>query len=338
MAEMNDSLRWSFWTYPKALFASLAIGALPVIAILQKLLTSSPVEQSQIVAAGLFLGLGIFLSLLKTEIVIQRKPFLFLISRNFPRKDLAKVHDARDVSVEFRPHLNSISFSSRDHSRWIEVYKAGFLLNTRASKKYLELRETLGPSLSLQTKEENAVLNLRSKTPWMTISLIALNLVIMIAAYFEPSSIKNFSLNRNAFSEGRYWLLLSYFFVHAGFFHLGMNMLALYDLGQKIESGFGVKKFLSIYFAAGIFAGAYSLLFLGEGVLVGASGAIFGLMGTAFYFSRSKQNAHILGPISKFDLISCIAISLIPGVSFAAHFGGFVAGYVFGWLFKDSLA
>ena len=86
---------------------------------------------------------------------------------------------------------------------------------------------------------------------------------------------------------GEYWRLLSAMFLHADLMHLIFNMMALYILGKDIERFFGKKKFLAIYFLSGLVGSAASYLLV-ENISVGASGAIFGLMGANLFLDRKS--------------------------------------------------
>ena len=144
--------------------------------------------------------------------------------------------------------------------------------------------------------------------------------------------------------EGQYWRLLSAMFLHGDgtvrgtLLHLAMNLFALFQLGSLYEVMFGTRRFLWIYFLTGIAASVTSFMRLPLfGSSVGASGAIFGVMG-AFVFSvwRSPRWRH--DPVARsivkqciFWTIANIVIGLnIPQIDNAAHIGGLVAGMLLG--------
>ncbi|MDQ5813794.1 MAG: rhomboid family intramembrane serine protease, partial [Actinomycetota bacterium] len=81
-------------------------------------------------------------------------------------------------------------------------------------------------------------------------------------------------------AEGEAWRLLTSLFLHSGFTHLALNMISLYFLGSFAEVSFGRSRFLALYFISGI-AGGLAYLYFGafNSPAVGASGAIFGLLG-----------------------------------------------------------
>lgn len=142
----------------------------------------------------------------------------------------------------------------------------------------------------------------------------------------------------------QYWRLLSAMFLHGngtlggGLLHLAVNLIALVQLGRLYELMFGTKRFLLIYFATGLAASLTSMLH-NEGASVGASGAIFGLMG-AFIFSvrrsprwRHERAARGIVQQVVFWTLANIAIGFqFPQIDNAAHLGGLVAGVILGML------
>jgi rhomboid protease GluP len=138
-------------------------------------------------------------------------------------------------------------------------------------------------------------------------------------------------------AEGEAWRLLTSLFLHSGFAHLAMNMISLYFLGSFAEVSFGRGRFLALYFISGI-AGGLAYLYFGafNSPAVGASGAIFGLLGGVFGFAIRRGTFSMRNPIIN-QLLILTAINLflgatIPNVSNTAHIGGLVGGFVFGYL------
>jgi rhomboid protease GluP len=143
-------------------------------------------------------------------------------------------------------------------------------------------------------------------------------------------------------NEGEVWRLLSAMFLHGDgtkggtLLHLGVNLLALYQLGSLYEMMFGTRRFLIVYFVTGLAASLTSYVH-NVGASVGASGAIFGVLG-AFIFSvrRSPRWRHERAARSIVkQLLFWIAANLvigasIPQIDLAAHIGGLVAGLLLG--------
>lgn len=140
--------------------------------------------------------------------------------------------------------------------------------------------------------------------------------------------------------RGQYWRLLTAMFFHGGVLHLAVNLIALYQLGRLYELMFGTRRFVFIYFVTGLIASITSWQRLPDwGSSVGASGAIFGVLG-AFVFSirrsprwRHEKWARNLVAQCIFWIVANIAISLrVPQIDVAAHMGGLVAGLILGAL------
>ncbi len=119
--------------------------------------------------------------------------------------------------------------------------------------------------------------------------------------------------------------------------HLGFNMLSLYFLGSFIEEAFGRGRYLALYLLSGISGGLAYLYFGGfEAPAVGASGAIFGLLGGILGYSLERGTFSWQNPLIR-QLLILLALNLylgfsIPNISNTAHLGGLAGGVVFGWL------
>jgi rhomboid protease GluP len=121
-----------------------------------------------------------------------------------------------------------------------------------------------------------------------------------------------------------------------------MNMISLYFLGSFAETQFGRSRFLALYLISGI-AGGLAYLYFGSftAPAVGASGAIFGLLGGVFGFAIRRGTFSTRNPIIS-QLLVLTAINLflgatIPNVSNTAHIGGLVGGLIFGWLMAPTV-
>lgn len=148
----------------------------------------------------------------------------------------------------------------------------------------------------------------------------------------------NFGVNQcNLVLGGEYWRLITYQFIHGSKSHLFFNMYALVYLGLMIENKLGWKKYLFIYLVSGVCGGLVSLIFHQEGVMMGASGAIMGLYGAFIALLLTKT---FEPKATRALLISTLIVSLLvlingafgKRVDNAAHFGGFVSGFIFAYL------
>jgi len=140
---------------------------------------------------------------------------------------------------------------------------------------------------------------------------------------------------------GEPWRLITSIFLHSGFVHLAFNMLSLYFLGSFIEETFGRGRFIALYVLSGLSGGIAYLYFSGfESAAVGASGAIFGLLGSVFGYSLRRGTFSWQNPVIR-QLLILTALNLylgfsIPNISNTAHLGGLAGGFVFGLLSANS--
>jgi rhomboid protease GluP len=152
-----------------------------------------------------------------------------------------------------------------------------------------------------------------------------------------PEVLARGALVPAAVAGGQVWLLLSSMFLHSGFIHLALNMLSLYFLGSFVEQAFGKSRFLALYLCSGL-AGGIAYLYFGafEVPAVGASGAIFGLLGGVFGYSVRRGSFSWQNPLIR-QLLILTALNLyigfsVPNISNTAHIGGLLGGAAFGWL------
>jgi membrane associated rhomboid family serine protease len=143
-------------------------------------------------------------------------------------------------------------------------------------------------------------------------------------------------------SLGEWWRFVTSIFLHGGVAHIVMNGLGLFILGRYLEERFGRARSLVVFVIGGIAGSALShwwrFSFRGEvGMSVGASGAIFALMGVIVaHAARDRRARGELRERFIPMLLFAIIVSFRPGVDFAAHFGGLAAGAVFGGLLADT--
>ena len=130
-------------------------------------------------------------------------------------------------------------------------------------------------------------------------------------------------------AHGEWWRLLTAAFLHVNVIHLGMNMLVLWMIGGPVEEALGRGKYLALYLASALAGSAGALLLSPGAFTVGASGAIFGILGASFVFERQRH--YVLGGAA----LSIIVLNLVftltwPNVSIGGHLGGLVGGALCG--------
>lgn len=176
----------------------------------------------------------------------------------------------------------------------------------------------------------------KDKLPIITILLVVVNIIVFLLC----TPMGNMMYNVGSLSivyvigNGEYYRLISCMFLHAGIEHLFNNMLMLYFLGSMLEKEVGHVFYLVLYFIAGIGSGIVSMLYeyiTGQVMLsVGASGAIFGIIGAMLLLIIIHKGRY--GGISLRRMIIGIIYMLYSGfrnptVNNAAHIGGLVCGF-----------
>jgi len=165
-----------------------------------------------------------------------------------------------------------------------------------------------------------------SGIPW-NVALVAQPPEILIGGSLVPALV----------AEGQVWRLLTSMFLHSGLTHLALNMISLYFLGYFAEATFGRGRFLAMYALSGL-SGGLAYLYFGafDEPAVGASGAIFGILGGVLGYAVRRGSFSWQNPVIR-QLLILLAVNLfigasIPNISNTAHIGGLVGGAAFGWL------
>lgn len=176
--------------------------------------------------------------------------------------------------------------------------------------------------------------------PFFTYILLALNLLMFLIVELNGGSTTEtliaFGAKYNpAIIAGEWWRIISSMFLHVGFLHLFMNMLALYYLGIAVERIYGSVRFLLIYLFAGIGGGLASFAFT-VNVAAGASGAIFGLFGALLFFGIIHKRIFL--QTIGINLFVIVGINLVfgfvvPQIDNGAHVGGLIAGLLVSAIF-----
>ena len=186
-----------------------------------------------------------------------------------------------------------------------------------------------------------------SEQPVLTYILIGINVAVALGALLGGASattggiggstlLSEGSVSRFAVADGEYYRLLTAGFLHAGFFHLLFNMLSLYILGSMLEPAIGRLRFALIYFVS-LLAGSFGALLIEPNLpTVGASGAIFGLMGAAVIVLRNRGIGIMESGLGIWIGLNLL-ITFLPGtnISIGGHVGGLIGGVVCAMLLFD---
>lgn len=175
------------------------------------------------------------------------------------------------------------------------------------------------------------------RIPIITYIIISICVAMFVLCFFVgngPSDVKTLVLmgaNSSYYTKaGEYYRLLTCIFLHAGFAHIICNMYSLIVIGPQVESFYGKLKYLFIFLVSGICGSILSLVFSSSNIVsVGASGAIFGLLGAIIYFGYHYRV--YLGNVLKSQIIPVIILNLvigfmISGIDNFAYIGGLIGG------------
>lgn len=199
---------------------------------------------------------------------------------------------------------------------------------------FMKLTNEIGKKSERDQKEAESVFSV--KKPIVTYILIGINVLVFFLMYIFGNGSTNimtlikFGANYPALIKiGEYYRLITSAFIHIGIIHLLCNMYILYIIGSQIESFLGKTKYIIVYLASAILGNLLSMLFIGNTVSAGASGAIFGLFGALLYFGYHYRI--YLGNVIRSQIIPLIIFNLllgfvIKGVDIYAHIGGLVGG------------
>jgi membrane associated rhomboid family serine protease len=184
--------------------------------------------------------------------------------------------------------------------------------------------------------------------PIVTQVLIAVNVVIFLAGIgsglqTRDSVVLDYGLISQTplglpfgVGAGEWYRLVTSGFLHINVIHIAFNMLALYQLGNLLEPAFGRARFAAVYFASMLVGSLGVVLVTPDRLTVGASGAVFGLMGFAFMAMRSRGVDPFstgLGGTILLNLI--ITFTLSSYISVGGHIGGLIGGALCGYLLTD---
>jgi membrane associated rhomboid family serine protease len=190
------------------------------------------------------------------------------------------------------------------------------------------------------------------RPPWgasFTGSVVGKLIIANVAAFFlqqifQPHFTLVFALVPRAVVENFYvWQLGTYMFLHGGFVHLLFNMFILFIFGSSLEMVWGPRRFLKYYLACGVGGGLLSVVFNYNSIVVGASGAIFGLLlAYAMLFPDNYILLWFVIPVKAKYMVAGLAIIELylgmqnsTGIAHFAHLGGAATGLLF---FRSTIA
>ena len=245
-----------------------------------------------------------------------------------------------DVSLEENKNIASVALKNGALIKSKKVLDIFPDINHKMllNEKGLDLMIDVTNDINKKTDRENKVYEsiFRPKKIVVTNILIALNVIAFFVVFVLSGANLNVlnllrygALNSVLVQNGEFWRLITAGFLHGGIFHLIFNMYALYIIGTQIENFAGKWKFLAIYFCSMLTASLMSCVINPNSVSVGASGAIFGLLGALVYFGYHYRL--YLGSVLRNQIIPLILFNLllgfmVSGIDNAAHLGGLIGG------------
>jgi membrane associated rhomboid family serine protease len=172
-------------------------------------------------------------------------------------------------------------------------------------------------------------------TPWVLRLLIANVAVFFLQLSFGP--ITEMLAFRPVTALTRPWTILTYMFLHGGMGHLFFNMLGLFFFGPRLEDRLGSAHFIRLYLVCGIMGAVLSVVFSPYASIIGASGAVYGVMlGFAWFWPRDQILIWGVFPVEARWLIAFMTVMTLVGgwrggdmVAHFAHLGGFVGGFAY---------
>lgn len=169
----------------------------------------------------------------------------------------------------------------------------------------------------------------------VTKGLIALNVIVYLWQIGRAGSVdqpRGEPFQRGALfgplvADGEWWRLFTSAFLHANLLHLGMNMLFLWWIGGPVEQAIGRGRYILLYIVSGLAGSAGALLLSPNAVTVGASGALFGILGAAVVFER-QRNYVLGGGALGIVLLNLVFTFAVGNISIGGHLGGLAGGAV----------
>jgi membrane associated rhomboid family serine protease len=165
--------------------------------------------------------------------------------------------------------------------------------------------------------------------------LVAANVIVYLITVAQGSGINDpggslfykWVLFGPSVANGDWWRLITAAFLHGGIIHIAFNMLALWWLGGPVEVALGHMRFLLLYFVSALAGSAGALLINPNALTVGASGAIFGMLGAGLILEW-RATGKLAGNYMTLIVINLVFSFAFPGVSYGGHIGGLIGGLV----------
>lgn len=246
-------------------------------------------------------------------------------------EDVKLVDDKNIVSIALKD-------VSDEETTKIEKYFPGIENKLLKDTKGLDLIVNVTEDINTKTEKNNKVYEstFKPKKIFVTYVIAAICVIMFFMTYILGSgstdalTLYRFgAVSSFAIKAGEVWRLITGTFLHAGIIHLLVNMYSLVIIGSQLENFLGKRKFLIVYLVSAI-SGSLMSCVVNTSLSVGASGAIFGLLGSMLYFGYHYRL--YLGSVLRMQIIPLIIMNLflgfmLTGIDNAAHIGGLIGGY-----------
>ncbi len=186
-------------------------------------------------------------------------------------------------------------------------------------------------------------------TRWVRILLYTCIAMFVVQAMAHTMGLyqldQALGLSLTGVRTGKIWQFVTYMFLHGSVLHLVLNMIGLYFIGPELERSLGSARFLTLYFISGLLGGVgwLILMYPFQGICIGASGAIFGLLGAFAALFPHRQITLLVFfvlPVTMKAWVLALVLGLMQllmmispdhgGIAYAAHLAGGLAGYIYG--------
>ena len=189
------------------------------------------------------------------------------------------------------------------------------------------------PKVQRQVQRAVRGARIRPTDAIVTRILVAINIVVYLITVAQGSGLNDpggslfnkWALFGPLVDHGDWWRLITSAFLHASVIHIAFNMLALWWLGAPVEMALGRMRFIGLYLVSGLAGAAGALVANPNAVTVGASGAIFGLLGAGLILEWQATGS-IAGNYLTLILINLAISFAVPGISIGGHVGGLIGG------------
>jgi membrane associated rhomboid family serine protease len=260
-------------------------------------------------------------------------PRVFLNYHSINLREIKSVEKYGSVAILIAPICKSPILVEQKNFESIEAFETFFQFLMRLSPSSQCRKEAQEIKIIEARRENNGVILMLL----LTLSMLATYAASKSSSFEQISqgALAVGGLIKGTIARGEFYRIASSFFLHSTPFHLGLNILSLAIIGQRIEILFGRVRFVNILFASAITGSLLSLSFSSYETVIGASGGIFGLFGAYFFVCITSQQ-QLPGSVSVSVKTLSIILSLqilfdliSDGVDICSHIGGFMFGFVY---------